>query len=713
VAAFAVLTPLNDWVIGNTYLFSHYLPPGVVLVLFALALVVNPLLGKRRLRAGEAVVVIAMLMALGGVASNGFSRLWTQIASGPARIIPRTPGLETLAPPGEPVKLPPGFFVGLPADAPLDTNDPEYRLVIDGFYDGLASSGRVEHRAVVTWRDAGGTERQQLALGGRIARSWAPGTFLDLDSEPGRSLQSRHAGDVVTTPSGVFTVVAVQSPTLPAHAWWPVFLRWSPLLGGMLLASLAIAALVRDQWSQNERLPFPIAEFLYGFIEDPAPGRRLPPLLCERGFWYGAAIAVFILGTQGLEAMGLLPMSVKTSFSFVALGNNAWVWNMYRPWELLNPHVYLSIVALTFFLPTGLSFSLWFFFIATQIGFAMARSAGVPLQYEDAATAAIGGYAVQALLILFIGRRYYLALLRAAFTRSGDQRTRMLVPYVWALLLGMAAMAGTMVAAGARIDHALLAVIVLLGLVLVLARLVAEAGIAFAQIPTGWFVSQIVFSVTGFALPLASLAPLMLLGAGLFSDSREHILPYAVQVEHLAGKAAVPRRRLSLTMFIVACAGAAACVAIMVKIYYSYQHGHDSWPHDTLLAHNLQPLSNGAGGHGADQAHTWIAYGIGGALLALVGIGRLMFAWWPLHPLGLLVVPAYATWTIWASFLVGWLAKTMVMRYGGMMLYKRLKPFAAGLIAGEASMTVLFLFVGLVRWLMSMPTTGLPRFLPG
>ncbi|HYE07829.1 MAG TPA: DUF6785 family protein [Planctomycetota bacterium] len=713
VALFAIAAPVNDWMVGNTYLYCHYLPPGVLMVVLTLALVVNPLLGRRRFASGEMVVAVAMLLALGGVCSNGFARLWTQMASGPARRLPASAGLEAIAPRDGPAQLPAGFFIGVPTDRPIDANDPEHRLVIDGFHDGLRADPRVEHRALVTWRDAAGVQRTQPALGGAVARQTPPGTFLDLDAAPGLALVGLRPGDSTVVAGATLTVVAVEPPGIPWHAWWPAFLRWLPLIAGALVALIAIAALVRDQWVVHERLPYPIADFLYGFLKDPDPGRRLPPILCSRLFWIGVAVAAVILGSQGLEKMGLLPVSITTQISLHKAADTPELKNVFQWWAVFGPRLFLSIAALTFFLPLDLGFSLWFFFLLTGFSYYVLRLAGVPIERADAAPAGVGGFAMQALLILWLGRTHYLGAIKAALG-LGRPELRPVAPYVWALFAGVAAIGLTLVAAGARPDHAALAVIAFLGFTLVLARLVAEAGIPFVQMPIGWFVSQTVFSLTGFAVPVAALAPLMLIGLGLLPDSRENLLPYAVQAEYLGHRAGVPRRRLSLAMAMVAIGGAAACAAVMIAIYYRHEHVTDTWPLDTLMGNNIEPLARGAAGQdGAVYGRAWLAYGVGALLVGIVGVGRMLFAWWPLHPLGLLIVPAFSTWLIWGSFLVGWAAKAAVMRYGGVGVYQRVKPFAAGLIAGEAAMAALFLIVGLVRYALGHGVSGLPRFLPG
>ena len=70
------------------------------------------------------------------------------------------------------------------------------------------------------------------------------------------------------------------------------------------------------------------------------------------------------------------------------------------------------------------------------------------------------------------------------------------------------------------------------------------------------------------------------------------------------------------------------------------------------------------------------------ALLVLVGLRRLWTSC-PFHPLGLVVATSYPVWIIWFSLFLGWMAKVLVLRYGGSQLYARLKPVAIGLIVGD------------------------------
>jgi len=90
--ALAWLAPWNDWFLRNAYLFNNFLPPVVSALLLLVAVVVNPLLGRRRLARGELAVIAALVLAAGGLSSIGFARYWTIAVTAPARMLAREPG---------------------------------------------------------------------------------------------------------------------------------------------------------------------------------------------------------------------------------------------------------------------------------------------------------------------------------------------------------------------------------------------------------------------------------------------------------------------------------------------------------------------------------------------------------------------------------------------------------------------------------------------
>ena len=51
------------------------------------------------------------------------------------------------------------------------------------------------------------------------------------------------------------------------------------------------------------------------------------------------------------------------------------------------------------------------------------------------------------------------------------------------------------------------------------------------------------------------------------------------------------------------------------------------------------------------------------------------FVWWPVSPIGFVFASSYfANYGIWFNALVGWTLATVVRRYGGLKLYRALRP---------------------------------------
>ena len=88
-----------------------------------------------------------------------------------------------------------------------------------------------------------------------------------------------------------------------------------------------------------------------------------------------------------------------------------------------------------------------------------------------------------------------------------------------------------------------------------------------------------------------------------------------------------------------------------------------------------------------------------GALVTLfISYMRVRFTGWPFHPIGYAMGPSWPMIQLWFSIMVGWMMKTLILRYGGMRWFIRARPFFLGLVLGE------FVVAGL--WLLIDAFTG-------
>jgi hypothetical protein len=81
----------------------------------------------------------------------------------------------------------------------------------------------------------------------------------------------------------------------------------------------------------------------------------------------------------------------------------------------------------------------------------------------------------------------------------------------------------------------------------------------------------------------------------------------------------------------------------------------------------------------------WFFTGIGAAVMGGLMYGRQRFIQWPLHYIGMPIGDTWVMSWVWCSVFLGWLAKLVVLRYGGVRAYRRGRPFFLGLILGQIS----------------------------
>jgi hypothetical protein len=117
-----------------------------------------------------------------------------------------------------------------------------------------------------------------------------------------------------------------------------------------------------------------------------------------------------------------------------------------------------------------------------------------------------------------------------------------------------------------------------------------------------------------------------------------------------------------------------------------YYDGAPRWPFRYMTS--VYNLPN------ADVGTRFAFAGGGAGVMAALLFLRQRFLWWPLHPIGF---PIANTYTIvsygWLAIFMAWLFKAIILRYGGVRLYRTMIPFFLGLTLGEFFTAVLWVFI--------------------
>jgi hypothetical protein len=87
---------------------------------------------------------------------------------------------------------------------------------------------------------------------------------------------------------------------------------------------------------------------------------------------------------------------------------------------------------------------------------------------------------------------------------------------------------------------------------------------------------------------------------------------------------------------------------------------------------------------------------IGMAVVVLLGFARQRFADWPLNPLGYAIANTNSMDYMWMPFLIAWGLKSIILRYGGMRLYRSALPFFLGLILGDYVVPACWAIYGMI-----------------
>jgi hypothetical protein len=162
-------------------------------------------------------------------------------------------------------------------------------------------------------------------------------------------------------------------------------------------------------------------------------------------------------------------------------------------------------------------------------------------------------------------------------------------------------------------------------------------------------------------------------------------MPFAANAAHLDSSKRLGRRALLQAMAIAAPVG--ILVSVFYTIYLGYRHGAFNWDEWAFSGGGAQApfenlvskLENPFGPDTRRLAMMAIGAVVGGAIIA----ARYRFPGVLLHPLGFAVASVIqVTWCMLSIFLA-WLIKLVIIKLGGLQLFRKARPFFIGLILGQ------------------------------
>lgn len=670
----STLTAYNDYVMRNTYLIGNFLPIGLLMFFMVFLMLVNAPLHKWAPR--QAFTSAELAVALGMTLVS-----CTLPSSGLMRYLPAT-------------------LVGL-------------------------------HQ-----HSAGGGERtalmEELDLPQWLFPTVEGLTFQErARSEVFQNFYARNP-DLPQDPTFLDRLAAV-----PWEAWVTPAITWGLFLVALYGALLCLMVIVRRQWAENERLAFPLATVYSSLIEAPEPGRPLSRLFSSAGFWIAFA-AVFVL--HSFNALNrydpqLWP-AIPIGYDLTGiLHEEPW---RYLEWPVKNATLYFSVIGFTYFIQSSIAFSLWFTIILMQVVRIQYGYMGSQLSDPMEADQTYGATLVFAAAVLWVGRHHWWLVMKQMVRRprGEEPQGRYLPNFVagWGFVICMIGVVVWLWMAGSPLIPAIITAAVLVIFLVVVARVVAETGLIFVQINASL--------IRPFVMALNDLPDAMTMQTSsrgyfwnhamyrLFTlDMRESMPTYTVNALRVADHQAYDKARgwtagLAFTgaLLLALAFGYVVSGASMLFTEYNHASTLDSEQYSPINGYAIDDTvgdilnttaSFSGGGTGPTESHSRpLHFGVGAAVTGILSALRLRFVNWPLHPVGYLLVFSYPMARIWLSIMVGWLAKLLLVKYGGSTVYRQARNYFIGMIIGEAAAAATWLTVGLVRNAMGLGYEAI-NLLPG
>jgi hypothetical protein len=500
---------------------------------------------------------------------------------------------------------------------------------------------------------------------------------------------------------------------VPWSQWIRPLAIWSIPVMLVIFGFLCLATVIRRQWADNEKLPFPLVQLPLEFIQSQS-GKS--SFLRNRLMWLGFCIPVFIFTLNGLhEIAPAIPV----------LRLNGRFRSSERILQHFSVYWYFSFANLGFFylLPVQLLFSLWFFFWLGRLQGVLASIMGWPIPAGDytpgslhGAYQAIGAGTALVAYFVFIGRHHIRQVLRNALSKTQDREASgdEVMTYRWAvfgLVMSFILTVSWCHYAGISWWFAAFQLFVYMGiLAVILARCTAECGMLMVERPFRPMNVYRMFdsgnSLTA-SLGTSTLALLPIFDLVYMIDTRGLLLTGFLDSMKLSDS--VGLRKRSLLVALIVAIVMAFVLGAVIQTWLPYRYGGNFMNHQPYrsfprLAHSA--YARYIEGYAPDLGLVPLKFfGIGTAVTTFLIIMRHLYWWWPLHPIGYALAFSWNLMAYWLSILAAWAIKFPLMRYAGVRSYRKARPFFLGLILGEFTMALLWT---MLNWLADVPAPYFP-----
>lgn len=474
------------------------------------------------------------------------------------------------------------------------------------------------------------------------------------------------------------------------RAWAGPLLVWSLFFLVLLWTTLCIVAVLRRRWADEEHLPFPVIQLPLEMTREGAPLYR------NRLLWIGFALPAALHSLNSLHTL----YPTLPSFAINSIHDIVPEWNLPMPltgFGTLYYALHPAGVGFGYLVNLDVSFSLWFFYLlrkavdvwAVTVGW---RDGSAGADADDHFPFYIGqaggAWMLLGIAALWSGRYYIRAYIHRALHGDPEGVDRGESMSARTAVFGAAGGFLAMCAFTCRwggawwVTPAFLLVYLLL--MVSLSRVRAELAVVSSELT--WVTPQSILpSITG----TSTLSRVDLTHWGILSwfntDYRAEGMPH--ELESLVGMERSRGKLHPLVWAIMLAAAVSIVSAALWDLQMYYVNGAaTAHVNDWRISKGSEPwddLQRWFNDPKPPDAHAMAAMAFGMFAVSTLTALRSRFVGFPLHPAAYALNVSFANDFFWCDMFVAWALKALILRYGGMKLYRQAMPFFLGLILGD------------------------------
>ena len=498
-----------------------------------------------------------------------------------------------------------------------------------------------------------------------------------------------------------------QGAAIPWGVWVEPMGWWLALIVAMSLMLICMSAILHRQWSVHERLTYPMVQLPQNMIEK-EEGASIAPFFKDGVMWLGFFVPFTLLSLNALNHYWPIVPEYNPSGRF-SLFN-----------QTLHLPIALNLAWVGFFYLVNLeiTFSIWFFYVLSKVQEGVFSTLGIASTerlsaYEYSQPADLTHQASGAVIVLVLyglwGARTHLkeVVQKLWDPDGGVDDSEELLRYrtaLWLFCGSLLFVAVWLWRSGVPIVVLPVLLVVSLIFFILVARVVAASGVATARSP----IVPAYFVISGLGTSILGAKGLVALNFTFIWQGESRTSPMVAAANGLKLAEMIPgsKTRLFWGLVLALVCSLLGAAYMTLKLAYTYGAinlslldwaGAHGWPYIGPTMTDM-PDANMRG---------WFFKGVGAVTEGFLMWAQHRWHWWPFHPIGFAVAVGWLTSQIWFSALICWILKGSIVRFGGVNLFQRLKPFFLGLILGEVAVSGVWGIIYVItaekgRWITNM-----------